>query len=250
MDTIADREPDLGIEGPVATLTLCRPSQHNRIAPEDCTVIDGLLARAASTPDVRVLVITGTGDQTFSSGYTLGAILDQLDNRFEDMLDRLERFPLPTVCAMNGSIYGGATDLALCCDLRIGVRGSRMLMPASRFGLHYYPGGLRRYVGTLGLAAAKKLFMTARAIADEEMLRIGFLSELVEPAALRSTVDAYVQDLLACAPGVLATIKSDLMDTAYGTAIPEVLRAHYHESLASPELAQRLAAMGAGKAAG
>ena len=73
------------------------------------------------------------------------------------MLDRLERFPLPTVCAMNGSVYGGATDLALCCDLRIGVRGSRMLMPASRFGLHYYPGGLRRYVGTLGLAAAKKL---------------------------------------------------------------------------------------------
>ncbi|MBV6303393.1 enoyl-CoA hydratase/isomerase family protein [Candidimonas humi] len=250
MDMIVDREPDLSIVGSVATLTLCRPSQHNRIAPEDCAVIDGLLARAAATPELRVLVITGTGAKTFSSGYTLGAILDQLDKRFEDMLDRLERFPLPTVCAMNGSVYGGATDLALCCDLRIGVRGSRMLMPASRFGLHYYPGGLRRYVGTLGLAAAKKLFMTARAIADEEMLRIGFLSDLVEPAALQDTVDAYVQDLLACAPGVLSTIKADLMDTAYGTAIPEVLRAHYQESLASPELARRLAAMGAGKAAG
>ena len=75
-------------------------------------------------------------------------------------------------------------------------------------------------------------------------MRIGFLSELVEPAALQDTVDAYVQDLLACAPGVLSTIKSDLMDTAYGTAIPEVLRAHYQESLASPELARRLAAMG------
>jgi len=166
------------------------------------------------------------------------------------MLDRLERFPLPTVCAMNGSVYGGATDLALCCDLRIGVRGSRMLMPASRFGLHYYPGGLRRYVGTLGLAAAKKLFMTARAIPDEEMLRIGFLTELVEPGALQSTVGVYVQDILDCASGVLATIKSDLMDTAYGTAIPQVLRAHYQDSLASPELARRLAAMGAGKAAG
>ena len=131
----------------------------------------------------RMLVITGSGRRTFSSGFTVNAIADRLDRSFEDMLDAVERFPLPTLCALNGSVYGGATDLALCCDFRIGVRGSRMFMPAARFGLHYYPGGLRRYVTALGAAQAKRLFLTAQAIDADEMLRIGFY-ELVPVTAV------------------------------------------------------------------
>lgn len=236
-----DQAPGLSIHDSVATITLQRPSQHNRIAPDDCSVISGQLSRLARNPDVRVLVITGTGTQTFSSGYTLGAIQDQLDNRFEDMLDAIEQFPLPTICAINGSVYGGGTDLALCCDFRLGVTGSKMFMPASRIGLHYYPGGIRRYVGILGLAAAKKLFLTAQAIDDTEMLRIGFLTERVDARELDAVVHSYIEHILACEPNVLATVKTDLMATAYGHADPKVLRAHYTESLNSPELKARLA---------
>src|SRR3546814_8229233 len=57
---------------------------------------------------------------------SLAAIRSELDDRFERVLDTLEQLPLPVVCALNGSVYGGATDLALCCDIRIGVRGSRL----------------------------------------------------------------------------------------------------------------------------
>ncbi len=248
-DPIPDQPPGLTIDGAVATLTLRRPSQHNRIAPEDSDVIRGYLRQLEATPGVRLLVLTGSGGKTFSSGYTLGAIRDQLDSRFEDMLDHVERFPLPTVCALNGSVYGGATDLALCCDFRIGVRGSRFLMPASKIGLHYYPGGIRRYVTVLGLAAAKKLFLTAQVIGDEEMLRIGFLQELVAPGELDAAVRAYADAILACEPAVLATIKSDLMAQAAGRADPALLRAHYEQSLASPQLAERLEALEQGRRA-
>ena len=236
-----DQAPGLSIHQSVATITLRRPSQHNRIAPDDCTVISKQLSQIAGDPDIRLVVITGTGTKTFSSGYTLGAIQDQLDSRFEDMLDGLEQFPLPTICALNGSVYGGGTDLALCCDFRLGVRGSKMLMPASKIGLHYYPGGIRRYVGVLGLSTAKKLFMTAQAIDDIEMLRVGFLTELVDPSGLDAAVRTYIECILACEPKVLATIKADVMSTAYGCADQDVLRAHYTASLASPELRARLA---------
>ncbi|MEO6984674.1 MAG: enoyl-CoA hydratase/isomerase family protein [Paralcaligenes sp.] len=236
-----DQAPGLSIHDSVATITLQRPSQHNRIAPDDCSVISEQLSQLSGNPNVRVLVITGTGHQTFSSGYTLGAILDQLDGRFEDMLDGIEQFPLPTICALNGSVYGGGTDLALCCDFRLGVRGSKLLMPASRFGLHYYPGGIRRYVGILGLATAKKLFLTAQTIDDIEMLRTGFLTELVDGPELDGMVRTYVESILACEPKVLATVKADLMATAFGHANQKVLRAHYTESLNSPELSARLA---------
>jgi enoyl-CoA hydratase/carnithine racemase len=242
-DLIEDQCPGLAIDGAVATLTLRRPSQHNRIAPEDSDVIRQYLTQLESTPGMRLLVITGSGEKTFSSGYTLGAIKDQLDSRFEDMLDHIERFALPTLCALNGSVYGGATDLALCCDFRIGVQGSRFLMPASRIGLHYYPGGVRRYVTVLGLAAAKKLFLTAQLIGDQEMLRIGFLNELVPAAELAATVRAYADSILACEPKVIATMKADLMAQAAGAADAAVLRQHYAESLKSPELASRLAAL-------
>ena len=69
-------------------------------------------------------------------------------------------FALPTICALNGGVYGGSTDMALSCDFRIGVEGITMFMPAARLGLHYYAGGMRRYVARLGLGAAKKLFLT------------------------------------------------------------------------------------------
>jgi enoyl-CoA hydratase/carnithine racemase len=239
-DLMQDQAPGLTLEGAVATITLRRPRQHNRIAPEDSDVIRQYLTQLEATPGLRLLILTGTGAKTFSSGYTLGAIRDQLDSRFEDMLDHIERFALPTLCVLNGSVYGGATDLALCCDFRIGLHGSRMLMPASRIGLHYYPGGIRRYVTVLGLAAAKKLFLTAQTIGDQEMLRIGFLNELVAADELGATVRAYVDGILGCEAKVIATMKADLMAQAGGVADEAVLRRHYAESLKSPELAARL----------
>ena len=231
------------MEGPRATITLSRPAEHNRIDPADLAVITGYFERLLADASVRVLVITGSGDKTFSSGYTIGAIRGELDDRFEKMLDTLEALPLPVVCALNGSVFGGATDLALACDFRIGIRGSRMLMPAAKFGLHYYPGGIRRYVTRLGLSAAKKLFLTAQAIDSEEMLRIGFLTELVEPAELDAAVTRYVDAIAACEPVVLASMKRHLNQAADGTTDLAALRADYDRSLGSAELARRLDAL-------
>ena len=61
---------------------------------------------------------------------TLQAIRATMTGRhFEGLLDRIEALPLPTIAAIHGGVYGGATDLALCCDLRVGVHTSRMFMP-------------------------------------------------------------------------------------------------------------------------
>ena len=238
--------PQLDIAGPRATITLRRPDEHNRIDPADPEVMLAHFAKIAADPAVRLLVITGMGSRTFSSGYTIDAIRGELDDRFERMLDTLENLPLPVVCALNGSVYGGAIDLALCCDFRIGVRGSRMFMPAAKFGLHYYPGGLRRYVTRLGLSAAKKLFLTAMAVDAEEMRRIGFLTELVDADKLDAEVARYADALVACEPEVIASMKNFLNQIAGGNIDLPAQRAAYAKFLASDELAKRLAAAGKG----
>ncbi len=239
---VVDRPPILEFANDVATIRLARPGAHNRIDPADIPVIRGHLDAVARRTDTRLLVFTGAGAKTFSSGFTVDAITERLDRSFEDLLDAIEQFTLPTLCALNGSVYGGATDLALCCDFRIGVRGSRMFMPAAKFGLHYYPGGMRRYVTALGATQAKRLFMTAQTLDAEEMLRVGFLTALVPRAALAVRVADYASALRDCEPTVVASMKKQLNAIAAGDPRAAQERASYEASLRSAELRRRLAA--------
>lgn len=243
--------PLLQRAGGLLRLTLNRPAQHNRLDPADIDALLPLLDTLAQPGDVRALVITGSGETTFSSGYTLQAIVDELDDRLERMLDAIEQLPFPTIAACNGSVYGGATDLALCCDFRIGVPGMKMFMPAARFGLHYYPGGMRRYLTRLGLPAASKLMLTGMTIEADEMLRIGFLTELVAREAFDDLVDSYLEHIARTDATAVAGMKRHLLEMAHaalesaaGRATLTSMSDAYQDSLQSDELRVRLAQLG------
>ena len=241
---VTDTAPLLQIEGACARIILNRPGQHNRIDPGDVAVLHDHLDAAQADPAVRTVVFSGNGPKTFSSGYTLQAIRATMTERqFEGLLDRIEALPLPTVAAIQGGVYGGATDLALCCDLRIGVTTSRMFMPAAKFGLHYYPGGMRRYVERLGLTAATRLFLTADTLHADEMLRIGFLSQCVAPETLEPTVQHLVSLFAANEPQAVAAMKRSLAELARASADTAPIERRYLDSLQSDALAQRLKAL-------
>jgi enoyl-CoA hydratase/carnithine racemase len=236
-----DCAPALAVENGVATITLRRLKEHNRIDAADPHVILRHLDEVAQLRDVIALVITGSGPRTFCAGYTLAQIESSLDRSFEDMLDAVERCPVPTICALNGSVYGGGTDLAMACDFRIGVHGSRLFMPTAKFGLHYYPGGLRRFVTRLGPCTTKKIFLTARTLDADELLRVGFFTELVEPQDLQAKVNAYVGSLRECEGSVVRSMKEHIDGLAAGTWTEARGRVEYERSLRSESLRTRLA---------
>jgi len=228
--------------------TLARPEQHNRLDPQDIDelqrVLDGVRRSfEAGDEGPRCVVIRGQGDRTFCSGFTIGAISEQLDDRFERMLDTLESLPVPTIAAIQGGVYGGGTDLALCCDVRLGVTESRMFMPAARFAIHYYPGGLRRYVRNLGLPASKKLFLTGMQIDAAEMLRIGFLTEVVEPERLEARVKEYLASIGETERGVVASMKHHLHGFAEARPDLAAAAAAARSSVQSHESRRRIAAV-------
>ena len=244
--TAPEGVPTLVTEGAVATITLNRPSVHNRMEPEDLVALNQLLSTAEADPALRVLVLTGTG-RSFSSGFNIGKINggdgdEGGDGSFERAADRMERFPLPTICALNGGVYGGSTDLALACDFRIGVDGMRMLMPAARLGLHYYSGGMRRYVSRLGLGAAKRLFLTATPVDTAELLRIGYLDEAVPADRLQGRVAELAATLAANAPIAVQGMKRCLNDIARGEHDPATVAHNQARSRASADLAEGRAA--------
>jgi enoyl-CoA hydratase/carnithine racemase len=224
-------EPVLTVSDGRAVVRLNRPREHNRLEPIDLTVLQEIFSRIDADRSIGVLVLTGTG-KSFSSGFHLGALADRLAGNgggsqdrdaFEHTVDRLEALRVPTIAALNGGVYGGATDLALACDFRIGVEGMRLLMPAARLGIVYYASGIRRYVTRLGVAAAKKLFMTAAPIDTGEMLRIGYLDEVVAAEHLMPRVEELAASLAANAPLAVAGLKRAINETAAGALDVEAL---------------------------
>ncbi len=237
--------PSLAVAGPIATIQLNRPAVHNRLEPEDLAEFSRLLDAVDTDPALRALVMTATG-VSFSSGFNIGKIgsPDSADGvvSFEQVADRLERLALPTICALNGSVYGGSTDLALACDFRIGVQGMVLVMPAARLGLHYYSGGLRRYVARLGVGAAKRLFLTAAKQDAAELVRIGYLDEAVAPEALMPRALALAATLAANAPLAVQGMKRCLNDIARGESDPAVIEAYVARSRQSADLREGQAA--------
>ncbi len=212
--------PLLHVADGVATITLNRPAHRNRLQDEDLETLLAHVDAVRADAAVRVLVLTGRTlppNRVFSAGYHLGDFeAGAAAAGFERVPDALARLPQVTVCALSGSVYGGATDLALACDFRIGTEGMELRMPAASLGLHYYPSGLQRFVARLGLGATRRIFLLAEAVPASELLAMGYLDRLVPAARLADEVSALTHRLGELAPLALQGMKQTIQEIAWG----------------------------------
>jgi enoyl-CoA hydratase len=241
--------PRLVIDGARATIRLNRPRHLNRLQAEDLDALLALFDRIEADAAVRVVILTGTG-RAFSAGYDLGSIAERADgpeepaagSAFEAVVNRLEDLALPTICRLNGGVYGGSTDLALACDFRIGIDTAEMFMPAARLGLHYYPGGIKRYVSRLGADNARRLFLTAEKISAPEMLRIGYLTAMVPIEALDEEVDRLASLLAGNAPAAMRGMKRAINEFAKGELDEEAAADRHRASMRGTEIKEGIKA--------
>jgi len=237
--------PLLAVADGVATVTLNRPAHLNRLHSVDLRALQRCFAQLTADSSVRVVVLTGAG-RAFCAGFHLAefeASASEGPQLFEQTVDALEALPQPTVCRLNGSVYGGATDLALACDFRVGVETMELRMPAARLGLHYYANGLVRYVSRLGLSTAKRLFLLAEPVAAGELLEIGFLDRLASAHTLDAEVGAIVAALNAGAPLAVQGMKRSLNEIGRGVAFDlAAVREREARCAASADLQEGLAA--------
>lgn len=241
--------PKLTVRNGRALVELNRPARRNCIGPDDVEVLQRVLAEVDVNESIRVLVLTGTG-RTFCAGYDLVALsagkssshrkkLQNGVHAFADFINRLENCRVPTICGLNGPAYGGGCDLALACDFRLGVRDATILVPAAQLGVHYYHGGLRRFVTRLGLGPSKRLLLLGQQIDSEEMLRIGYLDEVVATrTALQQRIEVFADRLArAPVPSVLFGMKRDLNRIAAGDMDSTATDLAWEQSVESPGVA-------------
>ncbi len=192
----------------VATITINRPDRLNTLSPQVFEELDQALSAMGEDDGVRCLVITGSGDRSFSAGADLTSFGDlskafkvwRLSRRSEEVVAHLANFPKPTIAAINGHCFGGGLEIALACDFRIAASRAKLGLTEVNLGLVPGAGGSQRLVRVLGLAKAKELvFLGARLTADEAAT-IGLVTKTVPNEAFAAEVRGLAEKLAKQAP--------------------------------------------------
>ena len=233
----------LELNGALARITLRRARLANRLELGDLQTLHDHLDEINQREEIRVLLLAGEG-RHFCSGFNITAVPGgDAASLFERLANAWEAARPITIAKIQGGVYGGATDLALACDFRLGVPACEMFVPAARLGLHFYQGGLERYVTRLGVSWAKRILLTGQTLAANDMLASGFLDQLLpDPVALELAGEALAERLLAMAPLALLGMKKHLNAFARGALDVGTLRSDIALASTSKDLAEGVAA--------
>ena len=201
----------LSRKGHVATITLSRPDDENRLTPDSLAKLEVVAAELSRDQDIHAVLITGAGNQHFSMGILPPALRRSLSKDDVVSIVRLanrafnaiEELPQVVVASLNGAARGGAAELALACDIRIAAEHATLAFPEATWGGFPGAGGPFRLATALGRARALELICTGRQIGAAEMERLG-LVQAVHPSSRIDIAAREMAEAIA-ASGPLAT---------------------------------------------
>jgi len=213
-------------------LTLNRTAALNAITPGVVEGLDAALAAAEDDPAVSAVVLTGNG-RAFCAGADLKHVRQAAAGdetavaRFLDsvlgVMGRLEKFPKPTIAAINGLALAGGLELVLCCDLVIAARSARLGDAHANFGLLPGGGSSVRLPRKIGPTRAKYLLFTGDFVPAEELVAAGLVNRVVDDAELLAAAGEVVARLRNKSPLVLRRMKA-LVDDGLEQPVETALR--------------------------
>jgi methylglutaconyl-CoA hydratase len=240
----------------IAWVTLNRPAVLNALSLDVNNKLQDLAGNLDSNVDIRAVVITGAGDKAFCAGADLkerrgidAASAGPYINAIATAINDWANLRAPTICAMNGSAYGGGLELALACDFRILVEGAEVGLTEVKLGIMPGGGGTQRLPRLIGEARAKEMILLGRRISAARALEIGLVHQVVPRADLKPAVEALLAELAVCAPLSVKLAKSAI-ERGYGRPIDEALaieRECYDVTLFSADRDEGLAAFAEGR---
>lgn len=204
---------ELGRErrGPVLVLRLNRPEARNALNPAMISALAEAIVDAEAAPDVRAIVLTGTGDRAFCSGMDLrsfaggaAAVDAGAMAAFQRLLDGA--VGVPVVGAANASALAGGFELLLGCDLVVASSDAQFGLPEVKRGL--FPGGNGTTLAQrVPLAVALELTLTGEPISAARALDLGLVNAVAAPADVLATAVELADRIAANAPLGVAACK-------------------------------------------
>ena len=205
----------------IGKVTFNRPQARNALTFAMYERLAEICDQADRDRSLKVLVLQGAGDKAFASGTDINQFrafatpqhaLDY-ESRIDRVLTQLERCRVPTIAAIAGACTGGGAGIAACCDLRIGIKTTKIGFPIARtLGNCLSMSNLSRLAALIGPARVKDLIFTARLVGAAEAASLGLLNEVVEDvAALQRRSDELAALIASHAPLTLNATKQALV---------------------------------------
>jgi len=177
--------------GQIEILTLNRPEVLNAFNMALLHALKEQINVLQVKMDIRVVILTGAGGKAFCAGADLDERAAFDESRVKDYISTIRELFLsieslnkPVIAAINGIAFGGGTELALACDIRIASANATMGLTETRLGVIPGAGGTQRLPRLIGPGKAKELIYTGQKIGAEEALRIGLVNQVVGKASL------------------------------------------------------------------
>jgi enoyl-CoA hydratase len=191
-------------EGTTAVLTINRPDRLNAIDNATVEEIDAALAEIEADKDLRVLILTGTGEKAFVVGADIKELShrDRINGRTDtrkrqEIYTRIEQLEIPSIAAINGFAFGTGLELAMACTLRIASATAKLGQPEVKLGIIPGAGGTQRLPLLVGRGPAMEMILTGEPITAEQALKIGLVNRVVPPADLLAECRTLAQTLAA-----------------------------------------------------
>ncbi len=190
-------------DGPILTVTMCRPSRLNALSFEANEELSGIFDDFDASSDLLIAILTGEGTRAFSAGNDIRPDEDGRSGLPPKGFGGLtRRFDLdkPIIAAVNGLAVGGGFELALACDLIVASEAAEFGLVEPRMGLAALAGGIQALAHEIPMKQAMGLLLTGRRVSAAEGVRMGFVNELVPPERLLTAARGWADQVLQCAP--------------------------------------------------
>jgi len=191
----------------IALVTVNRPAVRNALNSATMRELQTVFEQIANEDDVRVVIITGSGDKAFVAGADINELATLTPVEGKDyslagqaIFDSIERLGKPVIAAVNGYALGGGCELAMACTFRVASDNAMFGQPEVKLGIIPGYGGTQRLPRLVGRAQAAQLLLTGDMISASEALRIGLVNQVVSQQDLLTTVEAIAKKIIGNAP--------------------------------------------------
>jgi 3-hydroxypropionyl-coenzyme A dehydratase len=177
---------DFQTNSDVAIIQINRPDVLNALDEEVATELYTAIDIAGADNKIKVIIITGTGERSFSAGGDIRYVVNIDSTQAEryatfihNLLNKIENLEKPVIAAINGYALGGGCQIALACDIRVASSNAKLGQPEVTIGVPPGWGGTQRLSRIVGPAKAKELIYTGKMITAGEAEQIGLVNKVV-----------------------------------------------------------------------
>ena len=195
----------------ILTITINRPDKLNALNKLTVQEIGQAMQEAVDNPEVKVIIITGSGAKGFVAGADIaefvGLSVEQgktMAKVGQDIFKAIEDCSKPVIAAVNGFALGGGCELAMACHLRVASENAKFGQPEVNLGLIAGYGGTQRLIQLVGKTKAMELHLTGDMITAEQALFLGLVNYVVPQAELLNRCTEIAKRIKSKSPKAIA----------------------------------------------